>query len=146
VFLINKNFISDLLKIFEDETIGMVGLVGSPKMPKDCVMWTGYRIGYIYSEHTDSVIGMCDKPYSEVEAVDGLLIATQTDIPWREDLFKGWDFYDISQSAEFRKKGMRIVVPYVEKPWCLHDDGCLNLENYFQWRDVFKREYADMLT
>ena len=31
----------------------------------------------------------------EVEGVDGLLMATQYDIPWREDLFDGWDFYDL---------------------------------------------------
>jgi hypothetical protein len=121
-------------------------MIGSPKMPKDCVVWMGYRIGSIYSESTSDTMGTVDKPYSEVEAVDGLLIATQVDIPWREDLFTGWDFYDVSQSAEFRKKGYKVVVPYVEKTWFLHDDGCMNLENYFRWRDVFKREYADMLT
>jgi hypothetical protein len=146
VFLTNKNFISDLLAIFEDETIGMVGMVGSPKMPEDCVMWSSDRVGYIYSEFTDEPIGAAAKPYTEVEAVDGLLIATQADIPWRDDLFKGWDFYDVSQSAEFRKKGYRVVVPYVEKPWCLHDDGFSNLEHYFEWRDVFKREYGALGT
>jgi hypothetical protein len=79
-----------------------------------------------------------------VEAVDGLLMATQADIPWRDDLFKGWDFYDVSQSAEFRKKGLRIVVPHVEKPWCMHDDGGVNLENYFKWKDVYQREYSNI--
>jgi hypothetical protein len=142
VFLINKNFIEDLLKVFEDETVGMVGMVGAPKMPKDCVMWAGDRIGYTYSENGASNMGNGAKPYSEVEAVDGLLIATQVDIPWREDVFTGWDFYDASQSTEFRKKGYKVVVPYMERPWCLHDDGFINLENYFKWRDVFKKEYA----
>jgi hypothetical protein len=141
VFLINKNFIADLLAIFEDETVGMVGMVGSPKMPKDCVMWAGDRVGCTYSENGVSYMGDGVKPYTEVEAVDGLLIATQTDIQWRDDLFKGWDFYDVSQSAEFRKKGYKVVVPYMEKPWCLHDDGFMNLEHYFEWRDVFQKEY-----
>jgi hypothetical protein len=141
VFLINKDFISDLLAIFEDETIGMVGMVGSPKMPSDCVMWAGDRIGYTYSENGVSNMGNAVKPYSEVEAVDGLLMATQTDIPWREDLFKGWDFYDVSQSSEFRRKGYKVVVPYTEEPWCLHDDAGLKLENYFKWKDVYQKEY-----
>jgi hypothetical protein len=141
VFLTNKNFISDLLAIFEDEAIGMVGMVGSPKMPKNCVMWSGDRVGYIHGESGSSLIGICSKPYSEVEAVDGLLMATQADIPWRDDLFKGWDFYDVSQSSEFRRKGYKVVVPYMEEPWCLHDDAGVKLENYFKWKDVYQKEY-----
>ena len=31
----------------------------------------------------------------EVEAIDGLLMATQYDIPWREYLFYMWVFYDV---------------------------------------------------
>ena len=54
-----------------------------------------------------------NKPYTEVEAVDGLFIATQYDVKWREDIFDGWDFYDISQSEEFHRAGYKVVVPYI---------------------------------
>ena len=30
VFIINKNFIADMLSVFEDEQVGMLGMVGSP--------------------------------------------------------------------------------------------------------------------
>jgi hypothetical protein len=119
----------------------MVGMIGSPALPESCVMWAGERIGCIYQESGKTQLGRGEKPYSEVQAVDGLLMATQTDILWREDVFTGWDFYDVSQSAEFRKRGLKVVVPYMEEPWCLHDDGLLNLDNYFKWRDVYKKEY-----
>ena len=39
-----------------------------------------------------------EQPYHEsktfipVECIDGLLMATQYDVPWREDLFDGFDF------------------------------------------------------
>lgn len=149
VFVVYKNFIIDLLRVFENDEIGMVGMVGSPVMPKEGVMWAGVRIGELFTSNVKeagaALIGEVPKPYGEVEAVDGLLIATQRDIPWREDLFKGWDFYDISQSMEFRKRGYKVVVPYMEYPWCLHDDGFVNLDTYFKWREVFLEEYGEML-
>lgn len=149
VFVVHKDFIRDLLKLFEDSEIGMIGMVGSPTLPADGVMWSGGRIGALFTSNVKeagpAIIGAVPKPYGEVEAVDGLLIATQTDIPWREDLFKGWDFYDISQSMEFRKRGYKVAVPYMEYPWCLHDDGFINLAAYFEWRNVFLQEYGGML-
>ena len=68
-------------------------------------------------------------------------MATQHDVPWREDLFQKWDFYDVSQSMEFRRRGYQVVVPYMEKPWCIHDDGILNLEHYYGEMDIFREEY-----
>jgi hypothetical protein len=62
-------------------------------------------------------------------------------VPWREDLFGGWDFYDISQSFEFRRVGYRVVVPNMQRPWCLHDCGFMNLASYDHWRHVFLEEY-----
>ena len=150
VFIVNKNFIRDLLWIFaQNKEIGMVGMVGSIVMPIEGVMWAGGRVGSLFTSNVKqagpSLIGQVKAPYEQVEAVDGFLIATQEDLPWREDLFTGWDFYDISQSMEFRKKGYKVVVPHMEIPWCLHDDGYINLDHYFKWRDVFLKEYGDML-
>ena len=149
VFIVNKNFISELLRVFEEPEIGMFGMIGAPKMPSDGIMWSGERIGRIYTSNVkeagESWIGLVPFPYGEVEVVDGLLIATQYDIPWREDIFKGWDFYDASQSMEFRRKGYKVVVPQSDASWCIHDDGFVNLAAYFDWRDVFVKEYGDML-
>jgi len=86
-------------------------------------------------------MGEVQGDYQSVEAIDGLLMATQYDIPWREDVFQKWDFYDVSQSFEFRKRGYEVIVPKMEKPWCIHDDGVMNLENYYEERKKFLREY-----
>lgn len=149
VFIVNKNFIENILHVFEDENVGMIGMVGSVKMPSDGIMWSGNRIGRLYTSNVnaagEAVLGLADFPVSEVEAVDGLLVATQYDVPWREDLFTGWDFYDVSQSMEIRRKGYKVVVPHMDKPWCLHDDGLVNLAAYFEWRDIFLKEYEDMM-
>lgn len=114
VFIVNKNFIRDLLWIFaQNKEIGMVGMVGSIVMPIEGVMWAGGRVGSLFTSNVKqagpSLIGQVKAPYEQVEAVDGLLIATQEDLPWREDLFTGWDFYDISQSMEFRKKDIKLL-------------------------------------
>lgn len=144
VFIVYKNFLANLLEVFLDNSIGLVGMVGSPKLPEHAVMWYGDRVGRIYTSNVvqagASVMG--GNELCEVEAVDGLLMATQYDIPWREDLFRGWDFYDISQSFEFRKKGYRVVVPKMAQPWVLHDDGYLNLSHYFTERRKFLAEYG----
>ncbi len=150
VLVIRKDFIGELLKIFANPDVGMIGMVGAPLMPEGGIMWNGPRVGSLYSHNffkTKKVVfdamnnGFCQS----VEAIDGFLMATQYDVPWREDIFKGWDFYDVSQSFEFRKAGYSVVVPHQDPPWCLHDDGWLNLSSYFDNKRVFQREYADML-
>ena len=42
VFVVYQNFIYELLKIFSrDSKIGMIGMVGSPVLPMEGVMWAG---------------------------------------------------------------------------------------------------------
>ena len=137
VFITNKNFLPDLLNIFQaDESIGMVGMVGTPYMVKDGTMWHGIRLGGFYKLQEymkKDVIHRffpLEEGYVEVEAIDGLLMATQYDVPWREDLFCKWDFYDVSQSFEFLKAGYKVVVPGQKPEWYIHDCGVISLQNY----------------
>ena len=146
VFIVNINLLEDILKIFEDKNVGMLGVVGTPNMPENGCMWNGPRVGRVYSSNVLTAkefiaSDMNERPYMEVEAVDGLFIATQYDIMWREDLFTGWDFYDVSQGEEFRRNGYKVVVPYMDKSWCIHDDGFLNLSRYDEFRKIFLKEY-----
>lgn len=143
-FIVDPYFLINMLRVFEDETVGMMGLVGSEKLPDDGVMWHGKRIGEVYfSTYYKSGVNMRGKVDSvtDVEAVDGFLIATQIDISWREDLFTKWDFYDISQSAEMRRAGYKVVIPNQDTPWCMHDDAFMNLCNYEAGRKTFLNEY-----
>ena len=145
VFIVNRNFIQDLLDIFTEKDIGMIGMVGAAELPENSIMWNMPRVGklyvtLIYQSHK-SVFGGIEEKYQQVQAVDGLLIATQYDLPWREDLFHYWDFYDVSQSQEFIQKGYRVVVPSQKQPWCIHDDGFNNLKNYYQARRIFNEQY-----
>lgn len=147
VLILNRDILYRLLEIFSDDSIGIVGMVGTERLPESAVMWEDDRIGRIATCDV-SRAGDCGFNLEyvagrvrEVEAVDGLFIATQYDVPWREDLFTGWDFYDVSQPFEMRKHGYKAVVPDMDEPWVLHDAGLVNMERYYTYRDIFLKEY-----
>lgn len=148
VFIINEYFLINILNMFNsDHRVGMVGMVGAPQLNAEAIMWGTIRVGGILTrEYLDKpyISEIYDVPESSyiVSAIDGFLMATCVDVPWREDLFDGWDFYDVSQSMEFIKQGYLIKVPNQNLPWCLHDDGVmLNFFNYNHYRKIFIREY-----
>lgn len=152
-FITDRYFLQEMLDIFNsDNMIGLIGVVGAPCMPESGCMWDEERVWSIYSENV-SCVECCSKYYSpkqykitSVEAVDGLLMATQYDIQWREDIFTNFDFYDASQSMEFLKQGYKIVVPEMSKPICVHDDGEIpSLEKYDSNRIIFLNEYQNMI-
>lgn len=146
VFIINRNFIQDFLDVFEqDEKIGMIGMVGASRLSTAGIMWEGARQGALYNWKVRETkeVRMSDDVLTQVEVIDGFLMITQYDIPWREDLFDGWDFYDCSQSKEFARRGYKVVVPRQGKPWCIHNSGCVSLMNYDMERLKFIREYGE---
>ncbi len=149
-FIVEKKFIEKLLKVFKkDKKIGMVGIVGAETLSKDGVMWHEQRCGNFYrleeliSQGVDNIT-LLKKGLREVEVVDGLLMATQYDIPWREDILKGWDFYDVSQCMEFRRAGYKIVVPAQRPNWVIHACGAPAFWRYNINREIVLREYPEI--
>ncbi len=145
VFIKNRNFILDMLNVFHcDPRIGMVGMIGKRNrgMQADALM--KWDTGMVM----DNILGLWSFPcppkgdaFAEVLTVDGLLMATQYDILWREDLFDGWDFYDVSQCMEFIESGYKIVVPFQDEAWCYHDCLYSKLIKYFDYHRLFLKEY-----
>lgn len=146
-FILNPNFLNDLLTVFSmDERIAMIGMQGVEHISPDAVEWNVALTGRVYEESQgmedyesyrfDASEGVTDCDY-----VRGFLIATSQDLPWREDLFDGWNFFDASQGFEFRKAGWRVVVPVQRLPWCAHDETILNLWTYDKYRRIFIQEY-----
>lgn len=150
-FIYNKYFIDDLLRVFQaDEQIGLIGVIGGINLPQNANIWNAWNIGRSYVCNYAKAFHVTIENYQkeeckwmEVEAVDGMLMATQYDIEWREDLMTGWDFYDISQSLEFRRCGYKIAVPFQEEPWCMHDCGPSKLAHYDETRKNILKEYSD---
>lgn len=153
VFIINKFFLRDIKMIFDtDSKIGMIGMVGLNYFPKDGIwLWNEKRVGGLYN-NTISIEDYKKYNYADsmkgyyVDVIDGFLMATSYDIPFRTDIIEAWDFYDVSTSLEYLRAGYKVFVPDQECPWCLHDDGrVLNLLNYNKYRKVVIEEYKDLL-
>lgn len=148
VFIVNPYFIYDILDLFENPNVGMIGIVGFAKVcdfKQSQVLGFCRRLGKIYSANAYGTglckLGEMSAKYESAEVLDGMLIATQYDISWREDLFDKWDMYDLSQSIEFRRAGYDVIIPNMKQPWCLHDEGFVNMVNYYEELDKFKKEY-----
>ncbi|MBM7646902.1 hypothetical protein JOD45_003137 [Scopulibacillus daqui] len=148
VFIINENFIIDILSIFEKyPQLGMLGVVGAKTIPNSCKWWEGAeKFGKVYDSHTGQMERLAFNDiysdYEKVHAIDGLIMVTQYDLPWRKDLFKGWHFYDLSQSLEFVKSGYEVGVAKQNSPWCIHDCGVRILtSDYERLRETFYKEY-----
>lgn len=150
VFIRNIDFLNDIIDIFQnDEKIGMIGMVGGNQMPKTGVTYRAWDTGTVDCRDPDMAYYMVFEPEVKqdaiVEAVDGLLMVTQYDIPWREDLFKYFDFYDVSQSFEMRKAGYQIFVPYQRIPWVIHDSSFAKLNHYDEGRHICLKQYPEYL-
>lgn len=153
VFILYPYFLQSVLDIFSsDAQIGMIGMVGAEEMSGDAIMWHCDRRGMLYEACTEQVIEkltydtylyQIEDGLWSVKAIDGLMMITSKDVMWREDIFDGWDFYDVSQSLEMIRAGYKIVVPEQKMPWCLHDDGILNFKNYDKYRKICMQEYRE---
>lgn len=149
VFIKNTEFIAGLLNVFaQDDKIGMLGMIGKRNLFVDSaefvMIWDTGRV--IDNEYIWDYGNLSDDGgITEVWAADGLLLATQYDIPWREDIFTGWDFYDISQCMEFRKAGFKVVIPWQEAAWCYHDTLYSKFTEYYTYYKLFLQEYSTML-
>ena len=148
--VVNKQLVRDLKALFVDESIGAVGVIGCRNLPRSGIWWDGMRTygRVLHACEPESVVdsvGMQPEgAYMEVEAVDGLFIAMQYDIPWREELFTGWHLYDTSICKEVQRSGKRVVVPnQTEEFWCIHCPKEKPLaSDYRGYQKTFLKEYG----
>jgi len=151
-FIMDRHFIDNVLKIFlTNPLIGMLGVAGAEYLPISCSWGRAKKqYGKVIEGRADGtrVLKAFEEVYDGfqvVKCVDGLIMVTQYDIPWREDIFDGWHFYDISQCLEFIRSGYQVCIPKQKEPWCIHDCGDLNMENYHKYRYLFLKEYGNDL-
>lgn len=148
VLIIHPHFIEEIIQIFEcHPKIGMLGVAGAKTLPSNGIWWeSADTYGKVYDSHTGKMellqFHEVKEAVETVKAIDGLIMITQYDVPWREDIFDGWHFYDISQCFEFTKAGYDVAIPKQEKSWCMHDCGIVNIQNgYEEYRQRFIKEY-----
>ena len=99
--------------------LGVLGVSGTKILPPDGIAFhSTRRIGALrLAEGARTVSwGRVLGEMENVLTVDGFLMATQVDLPWREDLFHGAAFFDAAQCLEFRRHGLRTAVVGQEEP------------------------------
>lgn len=147
LYILNENFINDVIDLFTKyPQYGMLGVLGSKYMIRNASYWKGWNIGKCDANNAVKQVAIeveNNDEISEVEAIDGMIMITQYDVEWREDIFDGFDFYDVSQSEEFRKHGYKIGVPYQKTSWCNHLCGSSKLMKYDEYRKMFCAAYEN---
>lgn len=151
-FLVYPDAVMECIKIFEQNPkVGMIGLAGCKKLPDSGVWWQAEKtyglVAHALEPESLQVTdyGKVAAAFQPVQAIDGVFMATQYDLPWREDIFRAWHFYDISQSLEFGRQGYEVVIPQQQEPWCVHACGRKPIGDYHHWREIFIREYDTVL-
>ena len=140
-FVKNTQFLADTYRVFEsDAAIGMMGVVGARKLPDSGVWfennwWHSYGVlfecrrgGFLHS-----VLGPLNKRKERtirfkkvrgssmpVVVIDGLIMVTRYDVPWRTDLYGGFVYYEGPHCVEFIKRGYKVVIPGQRVPWVMH--------------------------
>ncbi|MFB4210461.1 glycosyltransferase family protein [Shouchella sp. JSM 1781072] len=125
--IINRMFLHDLLFLFENHpSLGMFGVIGAKDLPENSVWWDSkLKAGKILEKRdTYGYLSFIEADYAFQTAavIDGVLMATQYDIPWEEQ-FDGWHFYDVSQSFLFQNKGYEVGIAHQPHPWVMHECG-----------------------
>lgn len=147
VRIANRMLLHDLLRLFQKHArLGLVGVAGCGRIPASGVWWEASELygkvlerrstfGYLSFREVEG-------DFQPVDAVDGLFMATQYDVPWREDVFDGWHFYDVSQCFEFRKRGYAVGVPSQRDAWIVHECGEQDHDpEYERYRVKFVQHY-----
>lgn len=150
VFVLYKEFPKVLLQLFQAyPRLGLLGVIGTCSLPENGVWWDSPalygRVLHAWEPESllDSRCAEPERPYIAAMVLDGLLLATQYDLPWQESLFDGWHFYDVSACAEFYQHGYEVGIPRQEEPWCMHTAAQKPLPAaYWHYRDVFLQHYG----
>lgn len=155
VFLLREEMLLRLVQQFRRcPSVGLIGLAGCAEMPPGGIWWlapTTYNHVATFdpARERDGVYTYekaAPVPEAAVAVVDGLLMATQYDVPWRADIFRGWHFYDVSQCLEYRRAGYKVaVLRQPGAPWVVHVSTAVAgtvPPHYEEQRMVLLREYA----
>ncbi len=149
VFIHGRDFLIKMIQVFQSNTeIGLLGVLGSDVIIEKADYWDKWNVGQVLASSGRSTVVVhspqkYEGDYALAYAVDGMLMMTQHDVEWREDIFEKWDFYDISQCFEFQRKGYKVAVLLDDEYSTYHDCGHSKLWEYDESRNRFCKEYAE---
>ncbi|MDQ0205142.1 glycosyltransferase [Pectinatus haikarae] len=145
----NKNFLLDMLEIFKaDETVGLIGVSGIKQIPvlEDDQASTCRYGEYYYLDKSNRIqnckYNQIASKYETVQSVSNIMLATQHDLLWREELPDMELYYNVSCSMEFIRQKLKVVVPKQLKPWTLDMDKSNSRGNCANFPASFYEKYA----
>ena len=130
----------------------MLGIMGTTTIPQSGRWWKGSSDTFVMSLYQNAVLNILesishstDKDFVETDCIDGIFMATSYDVPWREDIFDGWHFYDISQCYEFHRKGLTVGGLCNNVMTVIHETTLRNNDNpqYNRYLELFLKEYIN---
>jgi hypothetical protein len=151
ILVLNRNFLKEMVMLFlKHPKLGLLGVGGAKQLPPDAY-WPHAKDCYglfLWGDLNQAVPFAWNQvagDYEPVQVIDGVAMVTQYDLPWREDIFQGWHFYDISQSLEFIKAGYDVGIPRQTAPWFLHRSHEVSMAGYDEARRLFQLHYGNCL-
>lgn len=156
-FIINENFIEDIIGIFDDKSIGALGVIGSDDFLTNSVTNVFDVYGGVVSQNTrDRIIpnkyvfgqkkhGRIDGKYKEVGCIWSCLFATQYDFDWDEKLENDWKYATELHSLKMKEEGYRIVIPKQDTLWCIHDGNCDGNSHKAEYVQMVKEMYPNLV-
>lgn len=145
--ILNSHFIEDMLSLFLNKSIGVLGIAGAKQLPVSGKWWESKsKYGEFYEVFNENIqLNSFIEPkaeYENVQVIDGSIMATQYDFKWREDLFNDKYFLYESQCLEIAKGGYDIVIPKQVNKWCLKKDiEKIDEEKVNYYQKVFLKSY-----
>ncbi len=147
VTILNHRFLQDILALFQAHpNLGLLGVLGAKTLPANGnwrespdrygkIVYNGNFIDYQREIAND---------FEPVLAVDGMIMITQYDLPWRQEMFADF-FLDTAQCLEFIKAGYTVGIPQQREPWCSYDNPSDSIFEYYRDREAFVGEYRSLI-
>ncbi len=121
-FIFDEEYLKNLIEALRSDDYAMIGLAGTKKLPESAVwgesdpddmrfcLYQDFTLQVLEAVTDTSADASIDVNLQEMECIDGVLMATRENVSWREELLKGFHFYDISQCMEYRRRGYRVGI------------------------------------
>lgn len=148
--ILKEDFLIKMVRLFvEQPDIGIIGLLGTEQLPTSGLFWDApAKVGRALLRDGQRIEGKTvTGVYQDVMAVTDV-IATQYDVPWREDLFQGEAFLAASACAEYRRQGYRTVLLASEEEGLLLSDTAQSAEAQEQenFLDTYSQELYPLVS
>ncbi|UTR05125.1 glycosyltransferase family protein [Alkalihalobacillus sp. LMS6] len=144
-FILNQSFLYDLLFLFHNnKKLGLFGVIGARQLPHHGMWWQSpyeNKIGKIIEvrdTYTQTTCMETTYMYGKAACVDGLLMATQYDLSWPEEI-RGWHFYDTAQCLHYSTHNYDVGIAHQPSPWVIHYCKTSTMEGYYEALPAFQK-------